>query len=82
MRGRKRRRNSEYLGRRMLRVRGGGPKRFMDLVKEDVKCERRVGLAGLMEVADWLWRPLKGTAQRRRLKSVFSSKNCSLYNLL
>lgn len=80
MRGRKRRRNREYLGRRMLRDRGagGGAQRFMDLVKEDVKCERREGLAGQMEAADWPWRPLKGTAQRtRRLKSVFSSENCS-----
>ena len=70
--------DSEYIGRRMLRLelpgrrpRGRPKRRFMDVVKEDMKvvgvkekeAEDRVRWRQMIRCA---WRPLKGTTERKR----------------
>lgn len=51
------------------RERGRPQRRFIDVVKEDMKmagCNRRGKGHGQMETDDLLWQPRKGAAKRRR----------------
>ncbi|KAK3561460.1 hypothetical protein QTP86_002812 [Hemibagrus guttatus] len=71
------RRESEYIGRRMLdmelpgrRQRGRPKRRYMDGINEDMKLVgASVEDAEEVERDDSMWRPLKGKAERRRRTS-------------
>ena len=77
--GHEQRRNSEYICRRMMRLelpdrrsRGRPKRRFMDA--EVSWCERRE----LDEGDDLLWRPLKGTAEKKRRRGAKARINQGL----
>ena len=72
--GHMKRRNTEYIGKRMLclelsgkRRRGRLKMRFMDVLREDMQVVGVSDEQEKLETSDPLWQPLMGAAKRKRV---------------